>query len=179
MFLHRIDQSEIARQYIERTQVDVLLGGGAVHWFPTGFRLPGSILSVGSARGIGTQGNLVERADDLGYEFVSDAAGLRQSLAHRGRGSDGPLLGLFSAQEFFVQAAEGLGASVRSSRFACGSNQRPRLPFCLNGPKGSSSWSKSRPSIACVIAITRRNVEGSPRARPSRSSSTRLCQPDT
>jgi alkaline phosphatase len=108
---HRIDQSEIARQYIERTQVDVLLGGGAVHWFPTGFRLPGSISSVGSARGMGTQGNLVERADNLGYEFVSDAAGLRQSLAHRGRGSDGPLLGLFSAQEFFVQAAEGLGAS--------------------------------------------------------------------
>jgi len=108
---HRIDQSEIARQYIERNQVDVLLGGGAVHWFPTGHRLPGSISSDGLARGLGTKGNLVERAGELGYEFVSDAAGLKQSLALSRRGSNRPLLGLFSPQEFFVQAAEGLGAA--------------------------------------------------------------------
>ena len=108
---HRIDQSEIARQYIERNQVDVLLGGGAAHWYPSGHRLPASLSSDGSARGIGTRGNLVDRAEELGYEFVCDAVGLEKCLTHRSRGSSGPLLGLFSAQEFFVQAAEGLGAT--------------------------------------------------------------------
>jgi alkaline phosphatase len=108
---HRSDQSEIARQYIERNQVDVLLGGGAAHWFPAGSLLPESISCHGSARGIGTKGNLVERAEELGYEFISNAAGLEKSLSLRAQGSDGPLLGLFSAQEFFVQATEGLDAS--------------------------------------------------------------------
>lgn len=107
---HRVDQSEIARQYIERNHVDVLFGGGAAHWFPAGSCLPESLSADGLAGGIGTQGNLVERATALGYEFVSDAPGLEQSLARRARGADGRLLGLFAAQEFFVQAAEGLGA---------------------------------------------------------------------
>src|SRR5688500_3713894 len=37
---HRADQSEVARQYIERVGVDVILGGGAVHWYPAGASLP-------------------------------------------------------------------------------------------------------------------------------------------
>ena len=32
----RSDQSEIARQFIEDTKVDVILGGGEDFWFPAG-----------------------------------------------------------------------------------------------------------------------------------------------
>ncbi len=46
----------------------------------------------------------------LGYEFVTDAAALSASLDRRRREPAGPLLGLFAAQEFFVQTAEGFGA---------------------------------------------------------------------
>jgi alkaline phosphatase len=36
----RAAQSTIARQYIEEAQVDVILGGGAVHWYPRGSACP-------------------------------------------------------------------------------------------------------------------------------------------
>lgn len=108
---HRVDQSEIARQYIERTQVDLILGGGAAHWFPVGRRLPAAISANGLALGVGTKGDLVTRAMDLGYEFVSDAAALRRSLTDRSLGTRSPVLGLFAAQEFFVQSSEGLAAT--------------------------------------------------------------------
>jgi alkaline phosphatase len=44
------------------------------------------------------------------YEFVTHAAALGASLDRRRREPAGPLLGLFAAQEFFVQTAEGFGA---------------------------------------------------------------------
>jgi alkaline phosphatase len=107
---HRADQSEVARQYIERTGVDVILGGGAAHWYPDGAPLP-EPLTVGSpCSGVGSDGNLVAMACQLGYEFVTDAAALGASLDRRRREPAGPLLGLFAAQEFFVQTAEGFGA---------------------------------------------------------------------
>src|SRR5215212_566152 len=65
---HRADQSEVARQYIERAQVDVILGGGAAHWFPYGAALPMSLRDGGLRRGIGSDGDLVAQARDLGYE---------------------------------------------------------------------------------------------------------------
>lgn len=64
-------QTEIARQYIEETGVDVLLGGGEDFWYPAGN--PGKI-EGGTSRS--DQGNLVERAQELGYEYMSDAEGL-------------------------------------------------------------------------------------------------------
>ena len=108
---HRADQSEIARQYIEESAVDLILGGGAVHWFPAGAPLPTALASAGHAVGLGHSGNLVERAQDLGYEFVDRVQTLRESLGRRSREPGGSLLGLFAAQEFFVQTAEGLGAA--------------------------------------------------------------------
>jgi alkaline phosphatase len=105
----RAAQSEIARQYIERTGVDVILGGGAAHWVPAGEPLPSS-LGGPQALGIGTSGRLIDLAVERGYEFVSTAERLRESLLRRSGGRDGSLLGLFAAQEFFVQAIEGFGA---------------------------------------------------------------------
>lgn len=107
---HRADQSEVARQYIERVGVDVILGGGAAHWFPTGRALPAEMAGASHWCGIGADGDLVARARELGYEFVCDAASFQASLHRRRLEPSGPLLGLFAAQEFFVQTAEGLGA---------------------------------------------------------------------
>jgi alkaline phosphatase len=107
---HRAEQSEIARQYIERTGVDVILGGGAAHWFPMGEPLPTVLTRSAPWYGLGSEGDLVARAREIGYEFVADARGLRTSLSRCERDQGRPLLGLFAAQEFFVQTEEGLGA---------------------------------------------------------------------
>lgn len=107
---YRAEQSEIARQYIEQTRVDVILGGGAAHWYPPDEFLPPQLAASGSWRGIGTSGNLVRRAKELGYAVVADASELAAHLSRRASNDPQPLLGLFAAQEFFVQTAEGLGA---------------------------------------------------------------------
>ena len=107
---HRADQSEVARQYIERTRVDLILGGGAAHWYPYGALLPDSLTLGAACRGIGAQGDLVKLSGHFGYEFVTDAAALAASLHRRRQVAAGPLLGLFAAQEFFVQTEEGFGA---------------------------------------------------------------------
>jgi alkaline phosphatase len=108
---HRAQQSEIARQYVEEASLDLILGGGAAHWFPAGEPLPPALRSPHHAFGLGTSGNVVVRAHALGYEYVDHAAALRTSLERRSREPAGPLLGLFAAQEFFVQSPEGLGAA--------------------------------------------------------------------
>jgi alkaline phosphatase len=107
----RAEQSEIARQYIERSQVDLILGGGAVHWYPLGELLPPTLTATTPWRGVGATGDLVARAQALGYEFVATADALHASVARRAGHSDRPLLGLFAGQEFFVQTPEGLGAA--------------------------------------------------------------------
>jgi alkaline phosphatase len=107
---HRADQSEVARQYIERVGVDVILGGGGAHWFSTGHPLPRQLIGPRHWHGGGSHGDLVRRAYELGYEIAFDAESLSRSLRHRHLEPGGPLLGLFAAQEFFVQAAEGRGA---------------------------------------------------------------------
>ena len=100
----RDDQSEIARQYLEESRPDVILGGGEDYWYPEGD--PGAFPDEpaedpeeGSA---GTKGNLVERAEGLGYEYVSDAAGLEAATGTK-------LLGLFANEEMFQQNPEGEG----------------------------------------------------------------------
>jgi alkaline phosphatase len=107
---HRADQSEVARQYIERTRLDVILGGGAAHWYPHGAPLPASLGVGAPCRGVGSDGDLVALARQLGYEVVTDPAALEVSRHRRREKPAGPLLGLFAAQEFFVQTAEGFGA---------------------------------------------------------------------
>lgn len=107
----RASQSEIARQYIEETGVDVVLGGGAVHWYPFGERLPATMLQSSFRRGIGSVGNLVEAARLRGYDVVTDAESLAATIAWRANSDPAPMLGLFAADELFVQSTEGLGGS--------------------------------------------------------------------
>jgi len=102
---NRSQQTEIARQYIEETGVDVLLGGGEDFWYPAGD--PGAFPDAPAedpAEGSrSNQGNLVDRAtQEFGYEYVTSAQEL-------GSAGDGKLLGLFANQEMFQQRPEGQG----------------------------------------------------------------------
>lgn len=104
--IHRSDQSEIARQYLEESRIDVILGGGGAWWLPEGGPSPfgGSWLD----RNRGRHGDLVAEALARGYRHVADADAL--ALAARDPRAS-RLLGLFAAQEMFVQSAEGEGDS--------------------------------------------------------------------
>lgn len=103
---NRSEQSEIARQYIEETGVDVLLGGGEDFWYPEGDpgAFPDSPPEDPDEGSRSNRGNLVERAEELGYEYVNDARGLR-------RADDGKLLGLFANAEMFQQRTEAEGGA--------------------------------------------------------------------
>ena len=95
--LDRGDQSEIARQFLEETKVDVILGGGEDWWYPAGEpgEWPDNPERDPSEQSKGTAGNLVERAEELGYTYVSRAEELA-AAPNRGR-----LLGLFANEEMF------------------------------------------------------------------------------
>ena len=73
-------RKEIARQYIEETQVDVLLGGGR------------AVFISEESDPCGTGGDLLQRAKDKGYVVVSDRKALDRAIAE---GTE-KLLGLFS-----------------------------------------------------------------------------------
>ncbi len=101
----RDKQSEIARQYIEESKPDVILGGGEDYWYPEGD--PGAFPDEPKVdpeeKSIGTEGNLVQEAQDSGYQYVTNAAELQTAGGPR-------LLGLFANEEMFQQAPEGEGA---------------------------------------------------------------------
>jgi alkaline phosphatase len=101
----RDKQSEIARQYIQESKPDVILGGGEDYWYPEGE--PGAHPDEPKVdpeeKSIGTEGDLTQKAQDAGYEYVTDAAGLQAASGPR-------LLGLFANEEMFQQAPEGQGA---------------------------------------------------------------------
>ena len=71
--------STVARQYLEETRVDVILGGGAARW-----------------------PDLLGEAPSLGYSTVSDAAGLQAASAER-------LLGLFADGPMYEPGRPGSG----------------------------------------------------------------------
>lgn len=100
----RGDQTEIARQLIEETRVDVILGGGEDWWYPVGDEgaYPDDPDDPRPEVSQSTIGNLVERAQGLGYEYVSTPDELAASDSRR-------LLGLFANEEMFEQAPEGQG----------------------------------------------------------------------
>jgi alkaline phosphatase len=100
----RGDHSEIARQYIEESRPDVILGGGEDWWYPAGDpgAYPDNPAEDPTEESRSTQGNLVERAQGEGYEYVSTAEELDAADGDR-------LLGLFANQEMFQQANEGEG----------------------------------------------------------------------
>jgi alkaline phosphatase len=100
----RSAQDDIARQYLEVTKPDVILGGGEDWWLPAGS--PGAFPdapAIDPEEGSrGSKGNLVEQATKAGYDYVTDAAGLAAADGNR-------LLGLFANEEMFQQAPEGQG----------------------------------------------------------------------
>jgi len=100
----RAKQSEIAEQYLESSKPDVILGGGEDYWFPAGTEggHPDHPATDPTEESKGTQGNLVEQAQQLGYRYVKDRAGLREA---RGR----KVLGLFANEEMFEHRPEGEG----------------------------------------------------------------------
>jgi alkaline phosphatase len=100
----RTDHSEIARQFIEEAGVDVILGGGEDFWFPEG--IPGAYPDfpedAPNEWSRGTRGNLVERAQSIGYRYLANREDLFRADSRR-------LLGLFANQELFRQKPEGEG----------------------------------------------------------------------
>lgn len=100
----RSDQSEIARQYLEVSKPDVILGGGEDWWYPAGN--PGRFADTPpkdpSEQSKSTKGDLIAKAKSKGYTYVSSAAQLQSSKSKK-------LLGLFSNEEMFEQRPEGEG----------------------------------------------------------------------
>jgi alkaline phosphatase len=91
-------QDDIARQYLEVSKPDVILGGGEDWWLPAG--TPGAHPDRPAAdtteASLGGEGDLIAQARDEGYQYVSTAA----QLAAAGPGK---LLGLFANEEMFQQ----------------------------------------------------------------------------
>jgi alkaline phosphatase len=97
-------QSEIARQLIEDVKVNVILGGGEDHWYPPGKEgaYPDNPPKDPEEESQSDRGNLVNRAKNLGYTYVSDPADLKGAGGRK-------ILGLFANEEMFEQNPEGEG----------------------------------------------------------------------
>jgi alkaline phosphatase len=97
----RGEQSEIARQYIEETGVDVILGGGEDRWYPEGEAgaHPDNPPEDEEEQSSSDKGNLVERARELGYTYVTNASEMQAATGPK-------LLGLFANEEMFQQKPE-------------------------------------------------------------------------
>lgn len=100
----RSKQSDIAKQFLVDSKVDVLLGGGEDYWYPTSNAgaYQDQPAKDPSEKSKGTQGNLVDEAKSLGYEYVTNASDLEKSNSDK-------LLGLFANEEMFEQNQEGEG----------------------------------------------------------------------
>lgn len=97
----RDNQTEIARQYIEESRPDVLLGGGENYWYPEGN--PGAYPDNPEEQSQSDQGNLVAAAQESGYQYVSNADELAAATSPQ-------LLGLFANSTMFTAEPEGEGA---------------------------------------------------------------------
>ena len=100
----RAEQSEIARQYLERSKPAVILGGGEDRWLPAGEpgAFPDTPPKDPEEKSQSDKGNLIDRARELGYRYVNSA---RRTAA----GARDKLLGLFANEEMFEQSEEGKG----------------------------------------------------------------------
>ncbi|MDZ5444309.1 alkaline phosphatase [Micromonospora sp. 4G57] len=101
---NRSAQDEIARQYVEVTKPDVILGGGEDWWLPAGAAgaYPDKPAGDQSEASRGARGDLIAEARGEGYQYVSTADQLQ-------RATGGKLLGLFANEELFQQRREGEG----------------------------------------------------------------------
>ncbi len=99
--LDRDEQSAIARQFLESSRPEVILGGGEDYWYPEGHpgRYPDNPAEDPSEESAGTEGNLVEQAQSMGYEYVWDLAGLQAADSSK-------VLGLFANEEMFQYGDE-------------------------------------------------------------------------
>ena len=106
----RDKQSEIARQYIEESKPDVILGGGEGYWYPEGkpSAYPDEPKVDPEEKSIGTEGDLTRKAQEEGYEYVTDAAGFQTASGPR-------LLGLFANEEGDRGNEQGGDSLVRES----------------------------------------------------------------
>ena len=100
----RGDQSEIARQFIEVTKPDVILGGGEDWWYPVGDpgAYPDDPADPRPEVSKSTIGNLVELAEG---RATTTSAPPRSSR----RPDSDKILGLFANEEMFEQFPEGQG----------------------------------------------------------------------
>ncbi|MGG1636389.1 alkaline phosphatase [Paenibacillus sp. FSL K6-3182] len=100
----RSKQSEIALQLLTQSKVDVILGGGEDFWYPAGEpgKFPDEPIEDPSEKSKGTQGNLVNKAKQLGYNYVTSKTEMQKV-------KKGKLLGLFANEEMFQQKPEGEG----------------------------------------------------------------------
>ena len=99
----RDDQSEIARQYIQEGGPDLIFGGGEDYWYPEGNEGAYSDVPAEEETSRSKAGNLVEQAQQAGYNYVSNAEELAAATGPR-------ILGLFANEEMFVAEPEGEGA---------------------------------------------------------------------
>ena len=95
----RDEQTEIARQYVEESRPDVLLGGGENYWYPEGNEgaFPDDLEEEDASQS--DQGNLVEAAQQSGYEYVTNADELAAASGEQ-------LLGLFANATMFTAEPE-------------------------------------------------------------------------
>ncbi|SFS65087.1 alkaline phosphatase [Marininema halotolerans] len=100
---NRKEQSEIARQMIEESQPDVLLGGGEDYFYPVGN--PGKYPDTDKQKS-SAPSHLVKEAIKNGYTYVSNRKELRQTTSKK-------ILGLFANEEMFIQAPEDEGATYQ------------------------------------------------------------------
>jgi alkaline phosphatase len=101
---NRFQHTEVARQYLEDSKPDVILGGGEDHWLPpeNPGAYPDNPRKDPAEESTSDRGDLIARAQQLGYEYVSDRAGLQRSGAAK-------LLGLFANEEMYEQRPESEG----------------------------------------------------------------------
>ncbi|RBY93418.1 alkaline phosphatase [Blastococcus sp. TF02-8] len=101
---NRSNQDDIARQYLEVTRPDVILGGGEDWWLPAGTpgAFPDNPPEDPAEASRGTKGDLVGRAKQLGYTYVTSRSQLQRATGDK-------LLGLFANEEMFQQRPEGAG----------------------------------------------------------------------
>ncbi len=100
----RGQQDEIARQYLEVSKPDVILGGGEDWWLPAGTpgAYPDNPPEDPEEASRGTKGDLIAAAQQAGYSYASTAEQLAAARGPR-------LLGLFANEEQFQQEPEGQG----------------------------------------------------------------------
>ncbi len=118
----RDSQSDIAKQYIENSRPDVLLGGGEDWWYPKGN--PGLWPDKPGEESRSPYGNLVERAQRTGYTYVRSGDELRDTRANR-------ILGLFANEDMVDYGPDGVGEYA------------PRVPLRQMASKALDTLSKN------------------------------------